>query len=280
MREVAIVGAGELGGLLAHVLARRSVASEIRLVDEADRVASGKALDIAQAAPIEAFATELRGTADLAAIGGARIVAIADRPGGVEWQGDDALMLLERIGRLARHAIVVCAGASHRELVDRGVRELHIGRARLLGSAPEALVGGARAIVALETDGSPRDVALSVLGVPPHHVVIPWEDATVGGFAVARLLDEPSRRRIERRVAALWPPGPYALAAAAAKVIESLLGHSRQMAACFVAPDDSSGVRARTAAMPVRLGPGGVAKVILPPLTTREQVALENAMML
>src|SRR5207247_10991088 len=100
MREVAIVVVGELGGLLAHVLAQRSVAREIRLVDEADRVASGKALDIAQAAPIEAFATQLKGTADLTTITGATIVAIADRPGGVEWQGGDGLMLLERIGRL------------------------------------------------------------------------------------------------------------------------------------------------------------------------------------
>ena len=57
------------------------------------------------------------------------------------------------------------------------------------------------------------------------------------GFALTRLVDEPSRRRLAARVAALWPPGPYALAAAAAIVIEAMAGRSRRMASCFVAPD-------------------------------------------
>jgi hypothetical protein len=51
MREVAIVGAGELGGLVAHALARRNSAGVIRLIDDSSRVAEGKALDISQAAP-------------------------------------------------------------------------------------------------------------------------------------------------------------------------------------------------------------------------------------
>ena len=57
MREVAIVGAGELGGLVAHALARRNAAGLVRLIDDSGRVAEGKALDISQAAPVEGFAT-------------------------------------------------------------------------------------------------------------------------------------------------------------------------------------------------------------------------------
>src|SRR5690349_7589659 len=67
MREVAIIGAGELGGALAHALARRDLARTITLVDEHGRVAEGKALDISQAAPVEGFATQLAGSTDLAA---------------------------------------------------------------------------------------------------------------------------------------------------------------------------------------------------------------------
>src|SRR5262245_3871780 len=48
MQEVAIVGAGELGGAVAHVLARRDAVRSIVLADESGRVAAGKALDIAQ----------------------------------------------------------------------------------------------------------------------------------------------------------------------------------------------------------------------------------------
>jgi malate dehydrogenase len=278
MQEVAIVGAGELGGALAHVLARRDAARSIRLIDGTGRVAEGKALDIAQAAPVEGFATQLSGSTDWATAAGAGVIVIADRFGAGEWSGEDGLQLLRQLSRSSRTAVLLCAGASQRELIDRGVRELPVGRGRLIGSAPEALAGGARAIVALAANGSPRDVSLSVLGIPPSHTVIPWEDATLGGFAVARLLDEPSRRRAAARIEALWPPGPYALATAAALVVDALAERTRRIVSCFIAPDTSAGVRSRTAAMPVRLGPAGIVDVVTPSLSVMERVALENAM--
>src|SRR5262249_8535457 len=197
MREIAIIGSGELGGATAHALARADIARTITLIDEKGTVAAGKALDIAQAAPVEGFATELTGATDLVNAAGADVVVLADRSGGGEWEGEDALALLRRVQQMARHAIVVCAGASYRELVDRGVSELRISRKRIFGSAPEALAGGARALVALALNGSPRDVALTVLGIPPSRIVIPWEDAAAGGFALSRQLDEPARRRLE-----------------------------------------------------------------------------------
>ena len=280
MDQVAIVGGGELGGLLAHVLARRNIASDIRLIDDNGRAAEGKALDIAQAAPVEGFASKASGSADLSVVAGASVVAIADPFGAPEWPVDPAMLLLKRIREFAPQALIVCAGASYCDLVGRGVSELHVTRTRLFGSAPEALASGVRALAAIEANGAPSDVSLSVLGIPPHHIVIPWEDATMGGFALTRVLNEPVRRRLEARVAALWPPGPYALASAAAKVIGAMLGGSRRLVTCFVAPDDSSGTRARAGALPVRLGRTGLIEVVLPELSVRERVRLENAMML
>jgi malate dehydrogenase len=280
MDQVAILGGGELGGLLAHMLARRDIASDIRLIDDNGRAAEGKALDISQAAPVEGFASRLSGSADASVAAGASIVAIADPFGAPEWQGEPAVLLLKRLRDFAPRAIIVCAGASHCDLVERGVRELHISRTRLFGSAPEALAGGVRALTAIEANGVSSDISLSVLGIPPHHIVIPWEEATVGGFALTRILGEPARRRLEGRMAALWPPGPYALASAAAKVIETILGGSRRLVTCFVAPDDSAGRRVRAAALPVRLGPTGVIEVMLPEMSVRERVRLDNAMML
>jgi malate dehydrogenase len=280
MQEVAIIGAGELGGAVAHLLARHDLVGAIRLVDEKGRVAEGKALDIAQAAPVEGFATQVSGSTDVATVAGAQVVVLADRMGGGEWHGEEGLQLVKRLSLSAARAVIVCAGASQRELVERGVRELRIGRTRLFGSAPEALAGGARALAALATNGSPRDVALSVLGVPPDHTVIPWEDATLAGFALTRLVDEPARRRLSARVTALWPPGPHALASAATLVVEAMAGRSRRIVSCFVAPDTSSGTHTRTAALPVRLGPAGIVDVVLPSLTVVEKVALDNAMAL
>ena len=280
MQHIAIIGAGELGGALAHTLARGDLAAGIRLVDETGRVAEGKALDITQAAPIEGFATELSGSADLSTAGGAAVVIIADRVGGSEWHGGDGLMLLKRLTELASRSVILCAGASQRELVDGGVRELHITPRRLFGTAPEALAAGARALVALALDGSPRDVALSVLGVPPSHIVIPWEEATSAGFALTKLLDEPTRRRVAARIGALWPPGPYALASAATKAVEAMSGRTRAVISCFVAPDDAGGRRTRAAALPARLSFSGVERVVLPALSAVSRVALDNAMLL
>jgi malate/lactate dehydrogenase len=280
MQHVAVLGAGELGGAIAHEVARRDVARAITLVDESGSVAAGKALDIAHAAPIEGFATTVVGTTDVSAVAGAAVIVIADRVAGREWRGDDGFALLTRVKQFAPRSVVLCAGASQRELVERGVLELKIHRQQLFGSASEGLTGGVRALVALALDGSPNDVALSVLGIPPSHTLVAWEDATAAGFALTRLLDEPARRRLAARVAALWPPGPHALAAAATKAIRSMAGRSRESVSCFVAPDTTSGTRTRTAALPVRLGPTGIVDVMMPSLSVVEKVALENAMAL
>src|SRR5213078_4627484 len=79
MTDIAILGAGDLGGALAHTLARRDLARTIRLIDATGSVAAGKALDLMQAAPIEAFATRISGSTDISTMGGAGLIVVADR---------------------------------------------------------------------------------------------------------------------------------------------------------------------------------------------------------
>jgi malate dehydrogenase len=280
MRDLAIVGAGELGGTLGHILARLDVASTVRLIDDRRGVAAGLALDIMQASPLEGFATSVSGSADLVTAAGAALIVLADRAGQGEWQGDDGMVMLQRLSRIGSQSLILCAGAGQRELVERGVRELGFARTKLFGSAPEALAAAVRALVALETNGSPADVALTVVGVPPVHVVVPWEDAAIGGFAATGVLDEPARRRIAARIGPLWPPGPYALAWAAARAVEAVGERSRRTLSAFVAPDDKGGKRTRAAALPVRLGRDGLLEVATPVLTIHDRVALESAISL
>src|SRR5262245_16757305 len=174
MREVAIIGAGEIGGALASLLARQDVARTIRLVDDVGSIASGKALDIMQAGPVMGFATRVIGTNDPATAAGASVIVVADLAAGGDRSEDDALQLVKRLSQSAPHASVLCAGASQRAAIDRAIVELHLHRARVFGSAPEALAAGARALIALAVNGSPRDVAASVLGVPPAHTIVTW----------------------------------------------------------------------------------------------------------
>jgi malate/lactate dehydrogenase len=280
MLDVAVVGAGEVGGAIAHRLAMCDAVADVCLVDEAARVAEGKALDIRQSAPIQSFATRVTGARDLTAVAGARIIVIADSADGSARDTDTGLAILARLAEIAPDRVTICAGSAHRDLVEHGVRDLRYSRDRLFGSAPEALSAAMRAFVALEAGGSPRDVSLTVVGVPPSQALVPWESATMAGLPLEHTLSEPVRRRLAARVAPLWPPGPCVLAVAAVKAVTGVTGKTSGIVSCFVAPDDGSGRRSRVVALPVRLGPSGIVAVETPPLNSHDRVALDNAMLL
>lgn len=275
MIDVAIVGAGELGGSLAHVLARREIVRRIQLIDPSGQVAAGKALDIMQAGPVEGFTTPVHGSTDISRVAGTQVVLLADTAH--EAETADALLGLRRIAQLAARAIVVCARADARELVERGVRELGFNRLRLLGSAPEALSAAVRALIALQVDGSVREIDLAVTGTPPNQVVVNWETASAGGSVLTDLLPDTALRKLASQMPALWPPAAHALAHAAAEAVAAIGGVSRRRLSCFVAPDDTSGRRWQTVAMPVKLGAQGIVRVDEPTLGAGARVALENA---
>ena len=192
MMDVAIIGAGELGGSLAHVLARREIVGRIQLIDPSGQVAAGKALDIMQAGPVEGFTTPVFGSTDLSRVAGCALVIIADQL--KPEPGADSILLLMQLKQLASRAVVLCAGVDGRVLVERGVRELKYPRTRLIASAPEALTAAVRAVVALQTNGSVRDVALCVLGAPPANAFVSWDDA----------------RSVASRPRACWTNQPFA----------------------------------------------------------------------
>lgn len=277
MIDVAIVGAGELGGSLAHLLARRGIVRRIQLVDPAGQIAAGKALDIMQSGPVERFTTPVSGNTDVSRIAGAAVVVVADAARPAEQQ--DPLLVLKQISQLASRAIVVCAGVHGRDLVERGVRDLRYRRDRLIGSAPEALASAVRALVALQVNGSVRDVHLSLIGIPPSHLVVNWGDATAGGYRVRNSISEPALRKLAAQLPALWPPGPHAMAHAATEAIASICDVSRRTLSCFVAPDGDDR-KTRTVALPIRLGPAGVTSVEEPTLDAAARVTLDNARLL
>lgn len=283
MPDVVIVGAGPIGGALAFQLARHDVAPSLALVDPTGPIAAGKALDIAQAGPVEGFSTRVSGTSDVFVAAGAPVVVLADTPSGQELSGEDAFALLRRVAHAShasRPSVVVCAGATHAALIEDAVRQVGLSRLRVFGTAPEALASAVRAIAALEARRSPSEVALTVLGLPPHRVVIPWTQATIGGFTAATVFDAPTQRRVAARVPHLWPPGPLALAAAAAQAVLGLCGLSRRGFSAFVAPDDHLGRKERTTAVPVVLNSGGIVRIEMPRLSDLDRVTFDNAVRL
>ena len=278
MSFIAILGAGTLGGALAHKLAGRDRVRAVRLVDPASGVAAGKALDIQQAGPVERFDTRVTAGEIDAVIGAAAVVVTgpADTPE-EDWQGEAALALLDRVAGLTRRTPIVCAGASQGPLVANAVQQLGIDRMRIFGSAPAAFVSGLRALVALEAGVSPGEVAINLLGVPPAHPVVPWSSATIGGYPLEDTLSPPQLVRLRNRVESLWPPGPFVLASAAARVVEAMVvGGARRTFACFVG--ESSGEGPGATSVGVTLGPGGIGEIQPATLSRLEQVQLENAL--
>jgi malate dehydrogenase len=274
---IAIVGSGALGGAVAHALALGDRVPEIRLIDTAGSVARGKALDLLQSSPIDSFSTRITSGDAVEAAVGAGVVVIADAAAGDrEHGGEDGLALLRRLVRAGSRAPVLFAGAGQADLLGRAVTELHVPRALLVGSAPFALESALRALAGVALDGSPVEVSLRVVGIPPRHAVVAWETATAHGQPLSTELAPHVIAALTSRIPGLWPPGPYALGAAAARLAEAIAHGSRRRFSCFVATDGGP-VRAAVMAMPAELGPRGVVRVLEPALTRQERTGLENA---
>jgi malate dehydrogenase len=277
---VAIIGAGDIGGALARELARLDIVSRILIVDDLGNVAAGKALDVAQSGPVDGSHTALAGTNDVAAVLGAAAIVIADRATqpASEWQDDAGLAVLKRVAGLNQKAFILCAGAKQASMIEKGVNEAGVSRLRLFGSAAEALRSAVIAVTAAEANAAPADIALSVLGRPPQQVIVPWDEASIGGRCATNVLSAAQLARLDARIAKLWPPGPYALASAAVRLVQSAITRSPRVHAAQVAVTREEGVPGRSAMMPVTLQPSGIASLVEPSLSTRDRVRFETTM--
>jgi malate dehydrogenase len=274
MSFIAIIGAGPAGGAIAHKIAARDRIREIRLIDDERGVAEGKALDILQSGPIEGFSTLLKGESSIAAAAGASAIVLADHArGSAEYSGEQGLALLRQLSTFEVRAPIVFAGATQLELLNRAATELRINPARLVGSAPAALESALRALAALALDSSGVEISLRVLGIPPNAAVVAWEESSAFGQPLSSQMPAHEISALSARIPGLWPPGPYGLASAAARVVEAIADGSRRRFSCFV----SLG-RAQAGAMPVELGEDGVLRIIEPALTRQERTLLDNAL--
>src|SRR3546814_11235827 len=83
-KKIALIGAGNIGGTLAHLAASTEL-GDVVLFDVVEGVPQGKALDLAQCAPVEGFASNLQGTTHYADIAGADVIlvtaVVARKPG-------------------------------------------------------------------------------------------------------------------------------------------------------------------------------------------------------
>lgn len=247
MPFVAILGAGPLGGALAYALASRGRFDEVRLIDPEKTLAAGKALDILQSGPVDGYSTRVSGSARLEAATGAWVTLLADpiQP--------DPLAHLTELHRRSPGAVIVCADAGHQLVLARAVATGAVPPDRLLGSAPAAAAAAARAVIALTVDLSPSAVHASIRS-DGGRCVVNWDGTTIDGRRAAEVLRREQQATLDARLAALWPPGPLTLGAAAARVAEAAWFGSRQT---FPAWWVSDGGAAAATVHALRLAPNG-----------------------
>ena len=279
MTPVAIVGAGPLGGALALSLVSRNLVRHVRLVDELGRVAAARALDIHQCGPPLRSDTSVTGTGDIEAVADAGVVVLADEAGsGREWQGEPGLVMLARVVGANPRAVVVLAGADPAWVMERALTELRLPASRMVGTSPIAFEAAARALTALEAGVSPLEIDVRVAGRLPSGILVMWSLASVAGEpAVARLSDG-ARRRVDARLASSWPPGPQALASAAALACHAMVADTGRTMTCVVAGGTDGLAPGRAVALPTRLGAGGVLGTRIPAGSPRERTALSAAL--
>ena len=254
MPFVAILGAGPLGGALAHALASRGRFDEVRLIDPEKTLAAGKALDILQAGPVDASSTRVTGSASLDAAHGAWVTLLADpiQPDPLDSSGGTAPALTGRHGRLRR-----CRSCP-RPRASGG--QGPIPPDRLVGAAPAAAASAARALLALDTDRSPSQVHVGISdGGAPGTCAIDWARTAIEGVPAASCLRREQQQRLDARLAALWPPGPLTLAAAATRVAEAAWFGARPSFPCWWVTDGGAGA---PSVRLLRFAPGGRARVI------------------
>lgn len=275
MSLVAIVGAGAIGAAIAHRLAERARVGAVRLIDDSADVASGKALDIRQSGPVGGFDTAVTGSGDVLSAVGASVIVLADAVTNGEWQGEPGLSLIRRLTQAGSKGPFVFAGPAQIALIETVARELHVPADRLVGTATSAVASSVAALVSIEAQHTGVDVA--VVGRPPA-LVIGWSSATISGSLVSERIPAHRLLAISQALPRLWPPGPQAIAAPTALVVEALIAGSRHLHHAMTVLDGEFGVRGVAAMLPLELDGGRVRARVTPSLSPQERTAMVSGL--
>jgi malate dehydrogenase len=283
-KKIALIGAGMIGGTLAHLAAMREL-GDIVLFDIAEGIPQGKALDLSQCGPIEGFDASLSGTNDYAGIAGADVVIVtAGVPRKPGMSRDDLLginlKVMKSVGAGIREhcpdAFVICI-TNPLDAMVWALREFSglphnkvVGMAGVLDSARFAT------FLAEEFGVSVKDVNAFVLGGHGDTMVPVTSYTTVSGIPVDDLvkMGRSTKERIDEivkrtrggggEIVALLKTGSayYAPATSAIAMAEAYLGDQKRILPCAVHVEGKYGLDGLYVGVPVVIGAGGAEEII------------------
>jgi malate dehydrogenase len=277
--KIALVGGGNIGGVLAQEAAYRRL-GDVVIFDVVEGLPQGKALDIAEGAPVLGSDARIAGTNDYAGIAGADVVIItaglARKPG---MSRDDLLktnlaimkQVAEGVKRHAPKAFVIVVSNPLDAMVYTFKQISGFPKSRVVGMAGVLDSARFRAFVAWELGVSVRDVTALVLGGHGDTMVPLIRYCTVAGVPVSQLLPKEKIDAIVERtkgaggeVVALLKTGSAFVSPAlsAIEMAEAYLGDEKRVLACACLLEGEYGVSGLYVGVPCVLGAGGVERVI------------------
>jgi malate dehydrogenase len=292
--KIAIVGAGNVGATCALWAAARDL-GDIVLVDVIEGLAAGKALDLAQAAPIAGFAHHVTGSTDYSATAGSDLAIVtaglARKPG---MSRDDLLAknaeivagVVKNLVAQSPDVILVIVSNPVDAMTGLAHKVSGLPTSRVVGMAGILDSARMRTFIAAEAGASPKDVSAYVLGGHGDAMVPLVRHSSVGGVPLARCLAKEKIERIVERtrsggaeIVALLKTGSafYAPAAAAVEMAQAILRDERRVLPCAAYCDKAYGVGGYFVGVPARLGAGGVMDILEFDLAAEERAAFEKS---
>src|SRR5246127_3286082 len=258
-KKVSIVGAGNVGATAGQRIADKELA-DVVLIDIVEGVPQGKALDLAESAPIEGYACRVHGTNNYKDTANSDVVVItAGIPRKPGMSRDDLLKtnyeivkgVTEQVVKNSPNCIIIVVSNPLDAMVQTAFRASKFPKNRVIGMAGVLDSARFRTFIAMELNVSVDNVHAFVLGGHGDTMVPLPRYSTVAGIPITELLPKERIEAICARTAnggaeitklvgtSAW----YAPGAAAAEMVEAILKDTKKIAPCSVYLQGEYGVR-------------------------------------
>jgi malate dehydrogenase len=298
-KKIALVGAGQIGGTLA-LLAGQKELGDVVMIDVAEGVPQGKALDIAEASPVAGFDAAFTGSNDYTAMKDADVVIVtAGIPRKPGMSRDDLISINtgiiqtvgENIKKHAPNSFVIVITNPLDAMVEVMQRVTGLPSERVVGMAGVLDSARFRYFLSEEFGVSVQDVSAFVLGGHGDTMVplvrystvagIPLPDMVKMGWTTQDKLDQIVQRTRDggAEIVALLKTGSafYAPAVSAIAMAESFLRDQKRVLPCAARLSGQYGVKDLYIGVPVVIGAKGVEKIIEVELSAEERKMFDHS---
>jgi malate dehydrogenase len=284
MSKISLIGAGQIGGTLAHLIGLKELADEVVLFDVASGIAKGKALDIAQSSPVDGFNVRFSGTDDYKDIKDSDVVIItAGVPRKPGMSRDDLLginlkiikQVAEGIKQHAPNAFVVCITNPLDVMVMAFQKYSGLPANKVVGMAGILDSSRFKLFLSLEFNVAVKEIEAMVMGghgdtmVPlPGFTKIsgkPLLDLVKEGKITSERVEEINQRTRDggAEIVKFLEKGSafYAPAAAGVEMAAAYLKDEKKMVPCAAYLNGEYGIKDIYAGVPIVIGKAGVEKI-------------------